>query len=341
MNDLPRKSASSEISALFSMLDPHDVEQFYRAYQFWSLQRQISQLQTLIDSHQQQLTQNAARLQELHPSPIALAALAQLQANGVNDIDLLERMLERGEDWLDRTMQRLAYCEKSALISENYTEWCERALDGAYDWIDSVQDNPASPADVHPAESPSPVEGMVAATATGEQITEAVLLQKLMSDEADASESLQDSTPKRTTRPLEEVLLVEAGDGGRSEAPQATSSEQASSAANGNEASIESVPAGAPTDEPAAIAHGGEELIQLEAGEAAADPAEQLETEPAARTQEVSLAPEQERDAAAVEETALADNQADTEQEHEQPAQPTPRWRKKGFFQRLFRLFRP
>jgi hypothetical protein len=323
MNDLPRESASSaplrlplpadnarrqeEISALFSMLDPRDVEQFYRAYQLWSLQRQISQLQTLIASHQRQLAQNAARLQELHPSPIALAALAQLQANGVNDIDLLERMLERGEDWLDRTMQRLAYCEKSALISDNFSEWCEHALEGAYDWIDSLQDNPAPSEDVPPAEASSHVESIAAAAAPGEQITEAMLLQKLMSDGAD-------------------------------------------------EGSIERVAAGSPTDEPTAIDHAGEELIQ---------PAEQLETVPAvaAQAQEAPSAPEHDVAIGLVEEIATVEvapqdasvpappaaenggesapgSSAETDQEHEELSQPTPRWRKRGFFQWLFGLFR-
>ena len=116
MNDRAHQHSAEEISALFSALKPRDVEQFFGEYQSWFLQQQINQLQGTINALQQQLAQNTARLQELQPSAIASSTLAQLQAHGVNDIDLLDRLLERGEDWLDRTMQRLEYCEKAWII---------------------------------------------------------------------------------------------------------------------------------------------------------------------------------------------------------------------------------
>ena len=82
-------------------------------------------------------------LEQVHPSALALATLARLQAHGVSDITVLDRMLERGEEWLNRTMQRLEYCEKIDVISDGYTKWCEHALEGAYDWIDSMQEQEA------------------------------------------------------------------------------------------------------------------------------------------------------------------------------------------------------
>jgi len=72
-------------------------------------------------------------------------------------------------------MQRLAYCEQFDFIrSNNYTEWCEHALEGAYDWIDSMQNA-----------SSSPEESSLAANtnSTLDEATEEILLQKLMSDE--------------------------------------------------------------------------------------------------------------------------------------------------------------
>src|SRR5260370_19001947 len=48
-------------------------------------------------------------------------------------------MLDRGEAWLDSAMQHLDYSEQFDFIRGNYTEWCEHALEGAYDWIDSLQ----------------------------------------------------------------------------------------------------------------------------------------------------------------------------------------------------------
>src|SRR5205085_4678061 len=128
------------------------------------------------------IAENNERMQQAHPSAIALATLAQLQSYGVTDIDLLDLMLERGESWLDQTMQRLTYCEQFDFIrSNNYTEWCEHALEGAYDWIDSMQNASSSPEESSLADtSTNP-----AANTNGvlDEATEEILLQKLMSDE--------------------------------------------------------------------------------------------------------------------------------------------------------------
>jgi hypothetical protein len=207
MNDGSRQHFPEDVNAIFSRLNPRDVEQFYRNYQLWSIQQQIGYLQTRVNVFQQHIAENDAHLQEVHPSPIALAALARLQSNGVNDIGLLDRMLDRGEAWLDQTMQRLDYCEKFAFISDNYTEWCEHALDGAYDWIDSAQ---ASSASSSPGEellvTETPTASMVDdASDPAEQITEAMLLEKLMSDEADEAEPELDTTLKRPVVTLPQV----------------------------------------------------------------------------------------------------------------------------------------
>ena len=184
------RSARHEANAIFAQITPQDVEQFYASYQLWMLQQRIAEVQGQIATLTQQLADNTAHLQRVHPSAIALAALARLQSNGVNDIDLLDHMLERGEDWLDRTMQRLAYCEKFDFIRGNYTEWCEHSLEGAYDWIDSVEETYAED-----GSTPSPASTPVSASApdsdtstdTQNQTTEEMLLQKLMSDEDEAA----------------------------------------------------------------------------------------------------------------------------------------------------------
>src|SRR2546422_325718 len=136
MSDTRRHYSPDEINSIFSRLDPQHVEHFYQSYQLWTLQQQIAGLQTHITALHQQIAENNERMQQVHPSAIALATLAQLQSHGVTDIDLLDDMLARGETWLDQTMQRLAYCEQFDFIrSNNYTQWCEHALEGAYDWI--------------------------------------------------------------------------------------------------------------------------------------------------------------------------------------------------------------
>src|SRR5579864_2686257 len=101
-----------QLDTVFAHLDPQEVEQFYAAYKQWLLQQQVSSLRQRIDHIQQQLAENSRLIQQTRPSPIALATLARLQSNGVNDIDLLDSMLARGEAWLDATMQRLDYCEQ-------------------------------------------------------------------------------------------------------------------------------------------------------------------------------------------------------------------------------------
>lgn len=169
MND---SSTPVSLDEIYAQLEQQDIEQFYAGYRRWNTQQRIAALRTEIASLQRQIVENEERLQEIHPSAIALATLARLQAHGVSDIDLLDQMLERGESWLDQTMQRLDYCEQLAdFITNDYTQWCRHALDGAYDWIDSIQDAGTSSSPLEPLEE-EPVGA-----------TEEQLLQRLSSEE--------------------------------------------------------------------------------------------------------------------------------------------------------------
>jgi len=112
MSNTPGQLSPDEISQLFEKLPPLDVAEFYASYQQWLRQLQIAQLQTRIAIVRQQIAANDLQMQQAHPSAIALASLARLQSNGVTDLDLLDRMLERGDTWLDNTIQHLEYCEK-------------------------------------------------------------------------------------------------------------------------------------------------------------------------------------------------------------------------------------
>jgi hypothetical protein len=188
MNDTSPQSNSHIVDEIFARLSQSDIEQFYAGYQRWYLQQQIATLQTQIDALQLQILENTEHLQEVHPSAISLATLARLQAHGVSDIDLLDRMLERGESWLDQTMQRLDYCEQlDDFIRDDYTQWCNLALEGAYDWIDSIQEPTAS----SPAQEPIAVEEEVIET------TKELLLQKLSSDEVEDEASTSGTTLKQ------------------------------------------------------------------------------------------------------------------------------------------------
>ncbi len=189
MNESPFSSSFLDLNQVFSRLTPQDVEQFQLLYQHWTLQQQIAAIERQIADVQRQLAENAEHIERVHPSAIALATLARLQASGVEDIDLLDRMLERGEAWLDRTIQQLEYCEQLDVIRGDYEEWCRHALEDAFAWIDSLQSaasveaaSAASPDTAEPAPVPSD-----ASAETAEGTTEELFLQKLMSEEADES----------------------------------------------------------------------------------------------------------------------------------------------------------
>lgn len=199
MSNFPtqRKQLSPhEVTAIYARLNPQDVEQFYTGYQRWTIQQQMARIQAAISTIQQQLSENSAHMQQVQPSAIALAALAHLQSNGVNDLDLLDRMLARGEDWLDQSMQHLAYCEEIDVIRGNYTEWCQHALEGAYDWLGSMQHAEAA---ASASETPSLEAGTTSTSQAPSQdeTTEEMLLQKLLSDEPDA--------PSDTSFPVEQL----------------------------------------------------------------------------------------------------------------------------------------
>ncbi|GCE20223.1 hypothetical protein [Dictyobacter kobayashii] len=203
-----------EIDKLFSQLTTTEVEDFYQAYQLWLRRQRVQQLQQELQKIQAKQAQNAALMQSFAPSAIALSAIAQLRFHGVEDVDMLDRMLERGEEWLDNTMQLLTRCEALNVIQGNYTQWCEHALEGAYEWMWSMNDaglstyfevelpEASSQQDTIPAALEKPV--------TGEEVTEAQLLQKLMSEEG-SNDTPPPRPQARITQPLpvitpEEVL---------------------------------------------------------------------------------------------------------------------------------------
>lgn len=191
------KLGDETIDQLFSRLKAEDIEQFYMAYQLWSQRQQIERLQLQMLGLQQKIDENTTLMEQFQPSAVALASLAQLQACGVEDTDLLERMLERGEEWLDHSIQLLERCEQLDLIGGDYTQWCEHALEGAYDWIDSMTDS-----NIQEAETTALVrqESTISDEA---EVTEELLLKKLMSEEGEKEKAGQQAEQNpRITQPL-------------------------------------------------------------------------------------------------------------------------------------------
>ncbi len=198
---------SEEIrNQLFSRLKPEDIEQFYMAYQLWSQQQQITRLQLQMLALEQKITENAKCMEQFLPSAIALATLVQLQAYGVEDIDLLDRMLERGDEWLDHCLQLLQRCEQLDLIGGDYTQWCEHAMEGAYEWMDSI----TSTSEAEPQDTELPTARQDSTIAVEHEVTEAQLLRKLMDadDEIDETDDTIQLPALRQTPRITKPLTV-------------------------------------------------------------------------------------------------------------------------------------
>jgi len=201
----PATEFAEELEILFSQLDARAVEQFYQSYQLWTIQRRIEDLELEIEGLQQEIARNAERMRRVLPTPMALTVLVQLHATGVEDIDLLDRMLERGDSWLGSMMQLLERCEQMGIVHNDYTAWCEHALAGAYDWLDSL--NEASPTSLPPLEKEpvekEPDDSFIAQTAT-------LLLQKLISDDEQTESLPSILLPKTRPDPVaREPLLTD------------------------------------------------------------------------------------------------------------------------------------
>lgn len=209
-----------QFAEIYAQLDPQEVEEFYSGYHLWKLQQRATILEKQIEILREHLRKNGELIEQSRPSAIAQAVLARLQANGVFDVELLDRMLERGEEWLDKTMQHLDYCEQvEDFIRGDYLQWCRHALEGAYDWIDSM---------LEAAETGNePAPAMTGETAEEIRATEQILLQKLSSDDETAMLEITLKRPafklrRRDTQPLQEEMArgveeVAQADGGYAE----------------------------------------------------------------------------------------------------------------------------
>jgi hypothetical protein len=205
VNNTSPQQGSNVFETIFAQLNPQEVEEFYKGYHYWNVQHQIETLQYRLNDVRKQITENTIRIQELQPTAIELATLARLQSNGVSDVELLDRMLERGEMWLDRTMQRLDYLEQlDDFISDDYTQWCQHALEGAYDWIDSVLDGNAlsQPSTFTASDTTEDAKDKDLLDATEE-----LFLQKISNDEDEAlMQEITIKHPSITTADLDEAV---------------------------------------------------------------------------------------------------------------------------------------
>lgn len=129
-------SDPATVTKLYERIPLEAMQQVSDSYLAWYVSRVTGELDNTIAGLTTELRENDAKETSYRPSPSELSAIERLQRSGVSGTDLLDRMVEQGEDWLVLTMHRLDHFERTGLPPKDYSTWCEHALSGAYDWID-------------------------------------------------------------------------------------------------------------------------------------------------------------------------------------------------------------
>src|SRR5579863_3732984 len=162
-------SDPAAVTKLYEQIPLEAMQRVSESYMAWYVNRVTQQLDETMAGLRSELRENDAKEASYRPSPNELGAIERMQRSGVTGVDLLDRMVEQGEDWLTLTMRRLDHFERTGLAPKDYSTWCEHALSGAYDWIDherlgtAAATAPTGGAATRPATSPaasSPVAGV-------------------------------------------------------------------------------------------------------------------------------------------------------------------------------------
>jgi len=129
-------SDPTAVTKLYEQIPLEAMQRVADSYMAWYVSRVTQSLDETMSGLRSELRDNDAKEASYRPSPAELSAIERLQRSGVTGVDLLDRMVEQGEDWLTLTMRRLDHFERTGLAPKDYSTWCEHALSGAYDWID-------------------------------------------------------------------------------------------------------------------------------------------------------------------------------------------------------------
>jgi hypothetical protein len=124
------------VTKIYEQIPLEAMQQVSDSYMAWYVDRVTRQLDDTMASLRSELRENDQKEASFRPSPQELEAIERLQRSGVTGVDLLDRMVEQGDEWLGVTMRRLDHFERTGLAPKDYSTWCEHALGGAYDWID-------------------------------------------------------------------------------------------------------------------------------------------------------------------------------------------------------------
>lgn len=129
-------SDPAAVTKLYEQIPLEAMQNVADAYMAWYVDRVTRELDQIMAGLRTELRENDSKEASYAPSPSEIKAIERLQSSGVTGMDLLDRMVEQGEDWLMLTMRRLDHFERTGLAPKDYSTWCEHALSGAYDWID-------------------------------------------------------------------------------------------------------------------------------------------------------------------------------------------------------------
>src|SRR5215470_17912277 len=132
------------VTKLYEQLPLEDMQQVADSYTSWYVESVTRTLDERTAALRSELRENDAKEASYCPTPREQEAIERLKRSGVTGMDLLDRMVEQGEDWLVLTMRRLDHFERTGLAPKDYSTWCEHALSGAYDWIDHERINQSS-----------------------------------------------------------------------------------------------------------------------------------------------------------------------------------------------------
>jgi hypothetical protein len=139
-------SDPAAVTKLYEQIPLEAMQNVADAYMAWYVDRVTRELDQIMAGLRAELRENDAKEASFAPSPNEIKAIERLQSSGVTGMDLLDRMVEQGEDWLMLTMRRLDHFERTGLAPKDYSTWCEHALSGAYDWIDHDKLGGSAPA---------------------------------------------------------------------------------------------------------------------------------------------------------------------------------------------------
>jgi hypothetical protein len=152
-------SDPTAVTKLYEQIPLQAMQQVNDSYMSWYVDRVTRHLDETIAGLRAELRENDAKEASFRPTPNELEAIERLQRSGVTGKDLLDRMVEQGEDWLTVTMRRLDHFERTGLAPKDYSTWCEHALSGAYDWIDHERLASTPVAGVSNPRAPQPPQG--------------------------------------------------------------------------------------------------------------------------------------------------------------------------------------